>query len=225
MSSDVVHTYHGAPDNPTIFVVSGPSGSGKETAIHYLMAKHGVERVVTLTTRKLRDGEVSGQQYEFVDNEEFVRRGIAGELLEHVRTYGSDAYASPASLLSSENAIAECVLEMDPQGYVELKEKSDRKVIGVFLVPPTLQTLKDRIIARSSVPNLDARLHAATSQFVFSNLYEYRILNDGINDLHEALDAIIMIERMKSSAAGAVREMVDEARRIEYLDLLGDSDG
>jgi guanylate kinase len=224
MSPDDALRHGGAPSNSTIFVVSGPSGSGKETAIHYLMAKHGVERVVTLTTRKLRKGEVSGQQYEFVDNAEFVRRGINGDLLEFNRTYGSHAYASPSSLLSEDGAPAECVLEMDPQGYVELKERSNRRVAGIFLVPPSLQTLRERITARSAVADLDARLRVASGQFVYSSLYEYRILNDNLNDLHAMLDAIILTERMQSLAGVAVRTMLDEARRREYESLLGSAD-
>lgn len=222
MSPDVEFS-GGREHHSVIFVVSGPSGSGKETAIHYLMAKHGVERVVTLTTREQRKGEVAGQPYEFVDNREFVRRGLAGELLEFVRTYGTNAYASPASLLGEDGASAECVLEMDPQGYVELKAKSNRKVVGIFLVPRSLDTLERRIATRSSVSDLDARLQVVSSQFIFSTLYEYCIINDEISDLYALLDAIVLIERARARAAQTSQDLVDEARRREYARLLDET--
>lgn len=220
MSQKVTPNGWWSGQHSAIFVVSGPSGSGKETAINYLMNTHGVDRVVTLTTRKIREGEVPGEQYEFVDDAEFVRRGIDGRLLEFNRTYGSDVYASPSSLLVEGDVPSECVLEMDPQGYVELKTKSRRKVVGIFLIPPSLAILHDRITSRASVSNLDARLQVVSSQFVFSTLYEYCVVNDAIDDLKKTLDAIVLVERARSIGLHLADDLLTEARRREYQRLL-----
>jgi guanylate kinase len=106
---------------PPLLVISGPSGSGKQTAINHLRsAPHCFEHVVTYTTRGPRLGETQGVEYYFTTDEEFWRLVKAGQIFEYTRTYGDSLYGSPIELAEPRNQRVQ-ICELDPVGLIRLK--------------------------------------------------------------------------------------------------------
>lgn len=203
----------------TIFVVSGPSGGGKGTAISYLVEHHRLRHVTTATTRQPRRDEVDGRDYHFFGVQEFVARGQRDEFFEYVRTYGTNAYAAPSSLLFDDSDVPESVVELDPQGFIELKARSVRRVVGLFLMPPSYDEMRKRILSRSPVDDLSARVDVAANQLVLSTLYDYATINGSKARLHKFIDSMIDVERSRRDARWLARELVRSARHAAYSRL------
>src|SRR5258708_5573482 len=115
---------------PLLFVVSGPSGSGKGTATRWLVANGPLERITTYTTRRRRPTEVDGVDYHFVDEDELHHRHEQGLIFEYTRTYSDSLYGSPAAMLDAADP-RPLVVELDPAGFVRTRAASARRVVGI----------------------------------------------------------------------------------------------
>jgi guanylate kinase len=161
-----------------LFVVSGPSGSGKETVIaHLTQVVPGLERITTFTTRPMRPGETEGAPYHFVSDAEFERKLAAGELCESERVYGSYRYGSPREVLTGQTH-GDAIIELDPNGYRYLKRSRSAPTVGIFLLPPNLSTLGERITQRYPETDVAARLEIARTQILQAGDYDYLLMND-----------------------------------------------
>src|SRR5690242_3310132 len=132
---------------PLLFVVSGPSGSGKGTAVRWLDTHAGLRRIPTYTTRAARAAEVDGVDYHFVDDERFHWLHERGTIFEYTRTYRDSLYGSPATLLDSSDRDP-YVVELDPAGFVRTRAASGRRVVGIFITTVSESELRRRIEQR-----------------------------------------------------------------------------
>ena len=121
---------------PPLFVISGPSGAGKGTALDWMVAAGLVRRVPTYTTRPPRPTEKDGVEYNFVTDEAFTKLRAEGQLIEYTRTYADSYYGSPRELLDSRDPIP-LAAELEPTGYVKVRAMSARRVIGIFVTTRT----------------------------------------------------------------------------------------
>ena len=144
--------------------------------MNHLLAE-GLTKVVTYTTRAPRADEVEGVDYRFISEETFREYHTAGRFLEFNRTYGSSAYASPFELLDYDDATTAQVVELDPEGFFFLKSHSSRRVVGIFLLPPSIEEIDLRITLRSDDVDREARLVAAHQQIASAWQYDYVISN------------------------------------------------
>jgi len=147
MSPDVVES--------VLFVLSAPTGGGKTTVAHRLIEVDGRIRFsVSHTTRSPRPGEKDGTDYHFVKDSEFRRMVSAGEFLEwaevHGRLYGTHA----SEVKAAEAEGRDLLLDIDVQGGLQIRRKADEAVL-VFLLPPSLDTLLERIEGRKREPGFD----------------------------------------------------------------------
>src|SRR3981081_1839001 len=111
---------------PLLFVLSGPSGGGKGTALAELTAA-GYVRVPTYTTRIPRPGEQHGVHYQFVDDEEFMKRVAAGDIVEYTGTVSDSLYGAPRELFETEREDP-LLAELDVKGFARLRSLSRRRV-------------------------------------------------------------------------------------------------
>lgn len=184
-----------------LIVVSGPSGAGKSTVV--FKAMEGREDLcfsTSVTTRKPRPGEVNGREYFFIDQEEFDGMVSRDELLEHAQ-YVSNSYGTPRKYVEEKlNDGINVVLDIEVQGARQVWEKMP-DAIKIFIVPPSLDELKKRLINRGtdSMEVIEARLLRARQEYQEADFYDYIIINDIPEHAAAELSAIICAEHCRAN--------------------------
>ena len=184
-----------------LFVLSGPSGVGKNTVADRLCLRGLAVRAVTATTRRPRPGEVDGRDYRFVSEQTFAEWLESGRLLEHTR-YVGHYYGTPVE--SVNRAAAQglpVILTIDVDGGVQLKARWPQATL-VFVQPPDEDELRRRLSARGrdGDENVERRLARAREEMAYAPRYDYRIVNA---DLDEAVAEIEQIMARRYPKRGA----------------------
>lgn len=182
-----------------LFVVSGPSGAGKGTIIKNIMSgRSDVHLSVSFTTRSPRNGEVHGKNYFFTDKETFEKMIEAGDFLEYAKVY-DNYYGTPKShVLESIQNEENVILEIDIQGALQIKSNY-KDAVFVFILPPSMKELKNRIINRGSETDesLKKRFRAAFEEISYLEKYNYFIINDVLDESTNYLNSIIDAEKCR----------------------------
>ncbi|MBY4797961.1 guanylate kinase [Collinsella sp. AGMB00827] len=173
-----------------LFVISGPSGTGKGTLVASARKRlPHLGLTVSATTRSPRTGESDGKNYYFLSEEEFSHRVESGAFLEwayvHGNRYGTLISEVEAKLARGHSLI----LEIDVQGALAVKERFPDAVL-VFIEPPSLEVLRERLSGRGTeaAPELEQRLSDAKHELELACHYDARIVND---DLSRATDELV----------------------------------
>jgi guanylate kinase len=196
---------------PMIFIVSAPSGAGKTTLCDRLQAEfQSLHYAVTATTRAPREGEVHGKSYYFLTTEDFEKRLSEGRFLEsavvHNYRYGSPRDPVEQALKEGKDVL----MNLDVQGaasvrqYVTRLPSSDvlkREVVDIFVVPPSLEVLKNRLVKRGkdSQEVIERRLKQAEEEISHWREYRYMVVNDDLAEAYDNMRAIILAERHRIS--------------------------
>lgn len=184
-----------------LFVVSGPSGVGKSTLCKKMASiVQGTTLSVSFTTRNPRPGEEEGVDYFFVKHDRFRELVEQDEFVEWATVYGN-YYGTPRSYLKQtmEKGI-DVLLDIDVQGARQIMKRFSDAVY-VFVVPPSLDTLRDRLVQRGAEASeeVDRRFQKATAEIMNYHSYHYIIRNDDLSGSARALEAVIVAERLKTS--------------------------
>lgn len=182
-----------------LIVISGPSGAGKGTICKRFMEKNkDVMLSVSATTRSPRVGEVEGINYFFMSKEQFVEKIESNDFLEYAEVY-DNYYGTPKSNVEEmlQNG-KDVILEIDIQGALKVKENT-REGVFVFILPPSMEELKQRIINRGSETqeSLMKRFKSAYKEINFISKYNYAVVNDKVEIAVEKLEAIISAEKCR----------------------------
>ncbi len=197
-----------------LVVISGPSGVGKGTVRKALfeMPKHNLTYSISMTTRKMRPGEVDGKDYYFVSKEEFEGKIKDGKFLEYAEFVGN-YYGTPLDKVNEQlDAGNEVVLEIEVEGAQQVKQKMPDCVM-IFIVPPGKQALYDRLKGRGTESEevIQERIAKANREFAKANLYDYIVVNDEVNNAADRIMAIIRAEHAKTSRSiHKYLELIDE---------------
>lgn len=178
-----------------LIVFSAPSGAGKSTLKDALMSRFpGLRYSVSATTRKPRPGEHEGEHYYFKSRAEFEEMIGRGELVEHMEVHGNHYGTPRAPILKALENGHSVILDLDVYGKVNF-DKAFPDSLGILIVPPSLEELERRLVARrsDSPETIRVRLENAVNELEFAaryGKYEYRIVNDSFDRALEELTAI-----------------------------------
>jgi guanylate kinase len=202
------------PGPGLLFVVSGPSGAGKDTLVEGLRERRSALRYsISATTRPPRDGERHGEHYFFVSPQEFEGLLAAGKLLES-REYNGNLYGTPRDYVDERLAEGyDVVVKPEVNGALAIQTAFPDAVL-IFVVPDRFSHLRDRLLARRTETNeeIARRLEIATHEMKFIRRFDYIVVNeqDRPDQAIRDLEAIFQAERFRIH-----RYPDDSIRRVE----------
>lgn len=198
-----------------LLVLSSPSGAGKTTITHRLVAAdHGIALSVSVTTRQPRQGEIDGRDYYFINRARFDEMLARGELLEHAEVFGY-CYGTPRHPI--EEALAagrDIVGDLDWQGTQQLFENVPHDLVSVFVLPPSIADLERRLRARAqdSAAVVASRMAKSAEEMSHWREYEYVIINRDLDESVAQVRAILTAERLRRTRRTGLAEFVDSLR-------------
>jgi len=183
-----------------LIVISGPSGAGKGTICSNLKDRNSnIWLSTSMTTRSPRGEEKNGVEYFFVSKEEFEQKIKDDGFLEYAIVHSGQYYGTPKDKIADMlNKGKDVVLEIDIQGAIEIQNKiSD--ALFIFIMPPTMEILKDRLIKRNteSEEKVLERFKTAYREINEVTKYNYVVVNDEIEFATNKVEAIIMAEKCR----------------------------
>lgn len=185
-------------DKGKLFIISGPSGTGKGTICKKLLETDPNLRLsVSVTTRAPREGEVDGREYHFITEERYMELLEEGGLLEHASVYGKTMYGTPREpVMDWLEQGTDVILEIDVQGAFQVRENYPDCIL-IFILPPSMEELRSRILNRGSETEgtMAARLGEAQREIDLSERYDYRVVNGELEQAVAEVRQIINDER------------------------------
>ena len=170
-------------DNGDLFIVSAPSGAGKTTLCKEVLKRiKGIEYSVSYTTRMPRKGEQNKIDYYFITKEAFKEKIKSGKWAEWAEVYGN-FYGTSAEFLDARlTAGINLLLDIDVQGTIQIKKKYPDS-ITIFIMPPSLETLRTRLESRGTdnQHTIEMRLAIAEKEMKKKDLYRHIIINDNLS--------------------------------------------
>lgn len=184
-----------------LFVVSGPSGVGKSTLCrHILKTIPDIRLSVSYTTRMPRSGETDGKEYRFISKDEFHTKISEHAFAEYAEVYGR-LYGTPWKELEQEtDSNTDILLDIDVQGARQVM-KTLQKSVTVFILPPSLEVLRARLVERATdTPDeQERRFQKSQDEMRSYTEYQYTIRNGTLGQAIEELQAVIVAERVRTT--------------------------
>lgn len=184
-----------------LLVVSGPAGVGKGTVNAELMQRHPEIRMsVSATTRAPRPGEIDGVHYFFKTKEEFDRMIEADAFLEYMHVFGMNYYGTPKAFVEEQRAKgSHVILEIDVQGAMKVKAACPDAVL-VFIAPPSLTILKERLVGRGTETqeSIDVRTATALEELRMLPAYDYMVVNETVDEAVREMETILDAEMLRT---------------------------
>ncbi|MGA7160005.1 MAG: guanylate kinase [Bacteroidota bacterium] len=183
--------------NPKLFVISAPSGGGKTTIVKAVLQRHpDFEFSVSATTRTRRANEADGKDYFFLRPEEFERLIRENALVEHEQIYGN-YYGTLKREVDRALDNHKCmVFDVDVKGGLSIKKLYAAKAVLLFIEPPSIQVLEERLRNRKTEDEktFQKRMARASSELEIGKRFDYRIVNDSLPRAIDDVDKIISLQ-------------------------------
>ncbi|MBE6776743.1 MAG: guanylate kinase [Ruminococcaceae bacterium] len=181
-----------------IFIISGPSGSGKDTLLVELFKKcPDIKFSISSITRPMREGEVEGEKYNFISREKFEQMLKDDMLLEH-NVYAGNYYGTPKfPVIDASQQGFDMMIEVDVNGARQIREKLP-EAVSIFIMPPSYTELRKRLSSRGTETQqvIDERMQIALSEIARADEYDYIVVNDDITTAVDDLISVISNSRL-----------------------------
>ena len=200
-----------------MFILSSPSGAGKTTIARRLLEEEGSELAmsVSVTTRPMRPGEVEGRDYFFTDRAGFDRMVAEDAFFEWAEVFGN-CYGTPKAHIRDELKRGEDFLfDIDWQGTQQLYQRAQGDVVRVFLLPPSIDELEQRLRSRNTDSDqvIRSRMDRARAEISHWDAYDYVVINDDIEACFAKVKMILEAERMRRLRQTGLIDFVHELTR------------
>ncbi len=183
-------------------ILSAPSGGGKSTILRALMERlDNVKYSISATSRPPRGDEVNGADYCFLSKEEFERQIELGKLLEHAEVHGN-YYGTPKDWVEKQLVKGvDVALDIDVQGAEQVKRINPHDTLMIFLIPPSMKVLEERLRGRGteSEEQIQLRLKNARQELDQWRDFDYSVVNENLDAAVKSVENIICSERRRSS--------------------------
>jgi guanylate kinase len=198
--------------NPLLVVISAPSGGGKTTLCSQLLAaRPDMARAITCTTREPRGDEKDGEDYYFLDAGSFLKRVQAGNFLEHATVYGHSYGTLKSEVLGKLRLGKDVLLNVDVQGTATIRKCAEedpelkRALVTVFLTPPSLTVLEERLRRRGTdaPPVIQKRLGVARQEIAQWKNFDYLLVSRSVQEDLAGMQAIVEAEKKKTARSVA----------------------
>ncbi len=191
-------------------VIAAPSGAGKSTIVRRLLERDsGLVASVSVTTRAARQGEQEGVHYYYRSEAEFERMAAAGELLEWARVFGR-GYGTPRDRVLAVLAEGrDVVLDIDWQGWRQLRAALPADSLGVFVLPPSILVLEARLRGRASddAGEVARRMAAARAEISHWAEFDHLLVNEDLDECVESVRAVLRAARCATARSLGVAEL------------------
>lgn len=204
---------HGIARRGLMVVISSPSGAGKSTIARQLLsdADMNLSLSVSVTTRERRPSEIEGVHYHFITKREFERRRDNDELIEWAEVHGN-FYGTLRQ--TAEEALADgkdMLFDIDWQGAEQLQAKMPADVVSIFILPPTMRELQNRLNRRAedTADVIETRLQNARFEIQKWAKYDYIVINEDLQRSYAGIKGIIIAERLRRDRRPGLFEFVE----------------
>ncbi len=198
--------------------LSSPSGAGKTSICSRVLDLDPQTTLsVSVTTRPKRPGEVDGEDYFFVGPEKYKEMVAKGDLLEHATVF-NHGYGTPKDFVFDSLASGKDVLfDIDWQGTQQLSQLARADLVSIFILPPTTQTLEQRLRRRAQDPEevIQLRMSEANQEISHWAEYDYVIINDSLEHSVDQVRSIITAERLRRTRQIGLTSFVNSLRGVE----------
>ena len=181
-----------------MFVLSSPSGVGK-TTLAKKIAKHNSNFAISIsyTTRKPRPSEINGKDYHFVNLEEFNRLVKENNFFEYANIFDNYYGTLKNTVIELISRGKDVLFDIDWQGTQQLKKISDLLLVTIFILPPNIKILKERLLNRhkGEIKSIEKRLNKFNEELSHWHEYNYVVINDDLNKCYDMILSIIMSEK------------------------------
>ncbi len=198
-----------------MLVLSSPSGAGKTTIARALIEQdNNLKNSVSITTRSKRYSEEDGKDYFFVDTQKFLKMRDKEALLEYAQVFGN-YYGTPKKFVFEqlENGF-DVIFDIDWQGTQQIAQFARNDLVTIFILPPTLSTLYDRLKSRGEDDDetINERMKDASAEISHWPEYDYVIVNKNFEESLAKITAILEAERLKRTRQIGLAGFVNELR-------------
>jgi guanylate kinase len=210
-----------------LFVLIGPTGSGKTTICSRLIAEFPTDLhySVSVTSREPRPQEVPGESYHFMSRKEFEERRERGEFFEWEEIHGNLYGTLKANLVAGIDAGKDLLFQIDVKGAVSFKQAFPDNTVTIFIVPPSFLALKERLFNRGTVDPHEVRRRFTTTRDEYAALLgltgklgpiDYLIVNHELDQAYDQIRGVVLAERCRFHRIDAAS--VERICELETLD-------
>jgi len=181
-----------------IFIISAPSGAGKTSLVREVCKNLSFIRpAVSFTTRKIRDSEIDGKDYFFINKDEFVDKIKKKEFLEHQNVYGNLYGTTLDSISKISDQELDVILEIDYKGMLAVK-KAIPEAISIYIIPPSIEILRSRLEHRAEDDEsvIQTRMESSLKELEYAKYADFTLINDHFNLALNSLIGIILFKKI-----------------------------
>ena len=196
-----------------IIIISAPSGTGKSTLIQKLMELDSdINLSISATTRDMRAGEVDKVNYYFLSKQDFENKIKNNEFLEYAKVFDNYYGTLKSQIEEKFNNGKDVFLDIDYQGTEKIEKQIEkRKLLKIFLLPPSMDELKRRLISRGrdNIEDIEKRLSKAKLEMQHSIYYDYVVINDNFDKTVENVRALIKAKRFENTTSESIHFFIE----------------